>query len=122
MAKNMLVYFYKTHFGTEQQLVQAVVPFKVSKEVSRELANLFPGKDYKKDFRELKSRLNHMDCSVPTLFKQYAELCAPGGVIFADFGLDVDFNNVVDGFVIVDTCRLLKNKREHYIGVSVPEE
>ena len=60
-----------------------------------------------------------MDCTVPTLFKQYAELCEPGGVVFADFGLDLDFNNAVDGFVIVDTYQLQPHKREHYIGTPV---
>ncbi|MEO0443512.1 MAG: lysophospholipid acyltransferase family protein, partial [Pseudomonadota bacterium] len=112
MAKNMLVYFYQKHYGTQKNLVEATAPFSISKELSQELERLFPGSDYKKDFRELKSRLKHMNCSVPTLFKQYAELCDPGGVIFADFGLDFDFNKAVDGFVIVDTYRLLAHKRE----------
>ncbi len=116
MAKNMLVYFYQTHFGIDGNLVEATAPFRLSKDVTQELAELFPGNDYKKDFQELKSRLHYMNCSVPTLFKQYAELCDPGGVVFADFGLDLDFNNVVDGFVIVDAYRLLPHKRQRYVG------
>ncbi len=120
LAKSTLVKFYATHFGVDERLVEATAPFSLGKECEQELAELFPGVDYKEEFRELKSRLSHMDCTVPTLFKQYSELCEPGGVIFADFGLDLDFNNAVDGFVIVDTYRLLPHKRAHYVGTPVP--
>jgi hypothetical protein len=34
------------------------------------------------------------------LYKQYSEVCEPGGVQFIDFGSDPDFNNCVDGLVL----------------------
>ena len=50
-----------------------------------------------------------------TLYKQYTELCSPGGVIFLDFNVDQDFGNCVDGLVVVDIHQLKANKRKRYI-------
>jgi hypothetical protein len=45
-----------------------------------------------------------MGGGIPPLYKQYSELCEPGGVQFIDFGSDPAFNNCVDagagGFVL----------------------
>ena len=60
-----------------------------------------------------------MGTSIPTLYKQYTELCQPGGVVFLDFNIDRDFGNCVDGLVVVDTARLKPNKRKRYIEDSV---
>ena len=120
LAKNMIAYFYGAHFRSEHQLVESVAPFQIGADTQSELQKIFPGKDYKQEFAELKSRLRHMNVSVPTLFKQYGELCEPGGVILCDFGLDLGFSNALDGFVMVDTWKLLPNKRKRYIQTPSP--
>ena len=58
-----------------------------------------------------------MGCGIPPLYKQYSELCEPGGVQFFDFGSDPAFNNCVDGLVLVDLCYLKTNRYQRYIGV-----
>ena len=55
---------------------------------------------------------------MPTLYKQYSELCEPGGVSFLDFGIDPDFNYCIDGLVLVDTEQVKLRKRERYIGTT----
>ena len=60
-----------------------------------------------------------MGVSIPTLYKQYTELCTPGGVLFLDFNVDQDFGNCVDGLVVVDTEQLKANKRKRYIEESL---
>ena len=57
--------------------------------------------------------------SVPVLYKQYTELCTPGGVRFLDFNVDRDFGNCIDGLVVVDTHQLKDNKRKRYIEDSL---
>jgi hypothetical protein len=52
---------------------------------------------------------------VPTLYKQYSELCQPGGVRFMAFGVDPDFAGVVDGLVLVDLACIKAGKRERYL-------
>ena len=120
LAKNMIASFYSANFRSENKLVESVAPFQIGAETQTELQKIFPGKDYKQEFAELKSRLRHMNVSVPTLFKQYGELCEPGGVILCDFGLDLGFSNALDGFVMVDTWKLVPSKRKRYIQTPSP--
>ena len=51
----------------------------------------FTGDDYNEDFKTLKHILSNMGCSIPPLYKQYSELCEPGGLVFLDFGVDPGF-------------------------------
>ena len=68
------------------------------------------------EVKALKARLDHLGCAIPTLYKQYSELCEPGGVQFMDFGIDPDFNHCIDGLVWVDVSRIKAHKRARYIG------
>ena len=83
---------------------------------------LFAGLDYGADLRELKARLDNLGCAIPTLYKQYSELCEPGGVQFMDFGIDPNFNHCIDGLVWVDVSRLKPHKRARYIGLPAEDE
>ena len=121
-AKDLLVYFYELYFGTENRPTVALNPYQLSQERRDELATQFCGDDYKKDFTHLKAMLNIHGHTVPTLYKQYSEVCEEGGVMFSDFNIDPDFADCVDGFVIVDTDMLKKKKRERYIGAPADQE
>ncbi|MEA3433099.1 MAG: GNAT family N-acetyltransferase, partial [Campylobacterota bacterium] len=81
---------------------------------------IFAGDDYKADLRTLKEELGFMGYAVPTLYKQYAELCEEDGVKFLDFGYDKDFNNCIDGFIVADLDLLKESKRKRYFGKSSP--
>jgi hypothetical protein len=78
----------------------------------------FGGEDYNDDLARLKSLLGNLGCAIPPLYKQYSEVCEPGGVQFIDFGSDPDFNNCVDGLVLVDLTYLKANRYQRYIGTS----
>ncbi len=47
-----------------------------------------------------------MNITVPTLYKQYADLCEMGGVKFIDFNIDESFGRCIDGLVLVDLQQL----------------
>jgi hypothetical protein len=64
------------------------------------------------------SLLANLGTAIPPLYKQYAELCDPGGVTFVDFNIDPAFNNCVDGLVIVDIHKLKEQKRKRYMEES----
>ncbi|MFA5631678.1 MAG: lysophospholipid acyltransferase family protein [Porticoccaceae bacterium] len=115
-AMEMLVYFYSVHFPTRDKLASATLPYAIRPERRKELAQLFPGVDYKEEFTRLKGSLSHMNLSVPTLYKQYPEICHQDGVQFATFNLDPAFGDCVDGLIIVDLDRLKPKKRERYMG------
>ncbi|MFA6145302.1 MAG: 1-acyl-sn-glycerol-3-phosphate acyltransferase [Sulfurimonas sp.] len=114
-AQNALVYFYNHYFGSDHTMVQAKSPYLLSEFVQAEFINLFKGDDYNEDFIRLKNYLKTFDLSVPTLYKQYTELCDEGGVQFIDFGIDVDFNNCIDGYIVVDIQKIKEVKRQRYM-------
>lgn len=115
-AMEMLVYFYGRHYPSLQTLAEPTLPYNINSERTEELADKFPGSDQKSEFTQLKSELAHMNLSVPTLYKQYTEVCELGGVQFAGFNIDPNFSNCVDGLIVVDLARLKASKKERYIG------
>lgn len=115
-AKELLVYFYQLHFGALSNFAPSRSPFRFSQTVLDELKQQFSGQDYKQDFMQLKHLLANMGASVPTLYKQYTELTEPGGVHFIDFGIDGDFNDCIDGLVLLDIEKLKAKKRQRYLS------
>lgn len=63
----------------------------------------------------LRSRLAAIGAAVPMLYKQYVDLCEPGGARFLAFNVDPDFSDVVDGLVEVDLARVKPHKRARYL-------
>lgn len=118
-AKDLIIHFYTTHFPSNVDLVEALYPYNISPETKAELNKTFPGCNYTTEFCKLKTRLKKLGCSVPTLFKQYAELGDPGGVSICCSGLDIAFSNVVDGFVMVDIWKLKAAKRNRYLQTGI---
>ncbi len=114
-AKEMLVYFYRKWFPGPQGLTKAKNPYKVPPQISAQLEDLFTSSTYKEDFKILKANLKHFGFSVPTLYKQYTELCDQGGVGFIDFGVDESFGNCIDGFIMVQVEKIVERKKARYI-------
>jgi hypothetical protein len=113
-SKKMLVHFYRTWFGASGKVRAGNVLFIPAQEEEM-LRQSFPGEDYAKEFKHLKSVLKVKGFTVPTLYKQYSELCEPGGVSFYDFTIDHDFKDCVDGFIFVDVAKMKESKRKRYL-------
>lgn len=111
-AKEQIVALYLKHFGEERCLVKAKIPFRVSP------FKLLPDatKSYEEDFIDVKEQLACMNSAIPTLYKQYSDLCEEGGVKFLDFNIDPEFNHCVDGFILVDISKIKEKKRIRYMG------
>ncbi|QSX38140.1 lysophospholipid acyltransferase family protein [Shewanella sedimentimangrovi] len=120
-AKEMLMHFYLRQFPARVDLAQSFTPMQLSPERNQELDALYPGLDYQENFRILKQTLASMGAAIPTLYKQYGELCKEGGVQFAAFGIDADFGDCIDGLVLVDTHSLKFKKRSRYIDSHLGE-
>lgn len=112
-ARDLLIAFYRLYFSAKHRMAQSRQPYPAS--LPQVLAQ-FAGDNYQEDFVKLKSLLNNIGCSIPTLYKQYTELCEPGGVQFMDFGTDPAFNNCIDGLVLVDLTQLKPTRYQRYIG------
>lgn len=114
-AKSLLVYFYTHYFKPGESLVKHKEPFVIPKEILEYCQSIFCGDNYKEDFKILRAELDFLGYSVPTLYKQYADVCEEGGVLFYDFGLDKEFNDCIDGFIFVDLNYMKAPKRKRYI-------
>ncbi|AKJ42337.1 lysophospholipid acyltransferase family protein [Pragia fontium] len=112
-GRDLLVAFYRLYFSQPNPSATSRSPYPPS--LPQVLAQ-FSGKDYANDLVKLKSLLGNLGCSIPTLYKQYAELCEPGGVQFLDFGIDDAFNSI-DGLVLVDISQLKPSRYQRYIAV-----
>lgn len=115
-ARDLLVWFYRHYFADTAWLARSRSPYPLDSDAEATIRQLFSGDDYREDFSRLREQLDFLGVSVPTLYKQYSELCEPGGVSFLDFGIDADFNYCIDGLVLVDTHKVKARKRERYIG------
>lgn len=110
-AREQLVGYYSRYFGTEAAPVAANRPFRYLAAPPN-----FGELDADASFRVLKANLDALGARVPTLYKQYTELCEPGGARFLAFGVDPEFNNAIDGLIEVDLARIRPKKRERYLG------
>jgi putative hemolysin len=115
-AKNLIVYFYRKWFSSPVIYSIAKSKFEISRKADQELKLIFNSDDYVSELRILKNRLKLLGYSIPTLYKQYSDLCEPGGVVFLDFGVDKDFQNCIDALILVDISMIKKSKKERYLG------
>ena len=113
-AQDLLVRYYQLYYGAEDSIADCQYPFMLDQEYSTKIDLIFSGLSTKEAFVVLKQRLAEMGFSVPTLYKQYVALCLPGGTRFHGFNIDSDFNDCVDGLVVVDIDALTPAKRKRY--------
>lgn len=114
-AKDLMVYFYNLYFGFNEKIAESNKPYQYQQTDIDILKNNFVGNHYKEDFTRLKHMLANMGVSIPTLYKQYSELCHPGGVQFLAFGTDPEFNDCLDGLVLVDITKFTDKKKARYL-------
>ncbi|MDD5359086.1 MAG: lysophospholipid acyltransferase family protein [Sulfurovaceae bacterium] len=115
IAKAMMIDFYTNYFGAKTNIVTHKYPYIFLPEHTDMCKKVFVYNDYKKDLQALKDELGVFNLTIPTLYKQYSELCEDGGVKFYDFGLDVDFGNCIDGFIVADITLIKDSKRKRYL-------
>ena len=113
-ARRMVAYFYRRHHGAEGMATPRR-PLIFAPAEAESLAALFPGRDYQAEWRRLKDELAALRAAVPVLYRQYTELCEPGGTRFLGYSVDPAFGNCVDALVLVDLRALKAAKRSRYL-------
>lgn len=110
-AREQIVAYYARYYGADQSCAASRQPF-----VYREAPPQFGEVDAATAFAVLKQNLEALGATLPMLYRQYTELCEPGGARFLAFGVDPAFSDAVDGLIEVDMHRLRPKKRERYLG------
>ncbi len=114
-AREQLVAYYDQFFGDRHNDVQPKHPFRFLAAPTQ-----FESLNSEQSFALLKANLDRLGAKVPVLYRQYTELCDPGGVRFLGFGVDPDFNNSIDGLIEVDLLKMRPKKRDRYLGAALP--
>jgi putative hemolysin len=114
-AVSLLVYFYKHYFGAKSKSVSHKESYFITQAKEEKYKALFSLDNYAEDLAVLKNELQINGNAIPTLYKQYSDLCEEGGVSFMDFGIDRSFDDCVDGFILVEIEKLKPNKRKRYL-------
>jgi putative hemolysin len=117
-ARDMLVYYYTTHYGNPLIQVSPRQPYPLDQAAIDECRALIPGRDAEEEFKAMRDYLHAFGHSIPTLYKQYTDVCDTGGAQFLAFNVDPDFSNCIDGLICVDLTLLKEAKRRRYIGSS----
>jgi putative hemolysin len=117
-AKELIIGFYQQQFASDLQNTKARTPFVISQQCKAFAATEFSA-DYSTSFKILNSELKKLGVKVPTLYKQYVELCVDKGCHFVAFNIDPDFNNCIDGLIMVEVDKIAPKKRQRYIEKSL---
>ncbi len=110
-AREQIVAYYARYYGMPGSDAVSRQPFAY-----RAAPPQFDALDAATAFRVLKNNLDALGATLPMLYKQYTDLCEPGGARFLAFGVDPAFSDAVDGLIEVDLQRLRPKKRERYLG------
>jgi len=109
-AREQIVSYYARYYGVDSRDAVSRHPFRYS------MAPPSYGEmDADTAFRVLKANLDALGASVPMLYKQYTDLCEPGGARFLAFGVDPAFCDSIDGLIEVDLHRIRPRKRARYL-------
>ncbi len=118
VAKDMILYFYDSYFKDDENLVTPTLPYQINldDDYMKKFVTELKLDDYKQDFKLLKQALGFLELNVPTLYKQYADLCEEGGIRFCAYNIDKDFANCVDSFILVEVAKIKEKQRKRYFG------
>lgn len=111
-AIDLISGFFLHYFPDKHKVAKAKLPYSQSTDVVAMFASI----PYEQGLVLLKAQLANLNVSLPTLYKQYAEVCEADGVSFSAFNVDPDFQDCIDGLVIVDISKLKAKKRARYMS------
>lgn len=118
VAKDMILYFYDTYFPAKEEIVKAKLPYQF--DFDDEYMKIYQSElllnDYKHDFKILKKSLSFLELSIPTMYKQYADLCEEGGTRFYAYNIDKDFSDCVDSLIVLDVDKIKEKQKKRYFG------
>jgi len=114
-AQELILYYYNKYYGDKQELLNPKNKFKFTQSNLEDFASIFQADNAREDFITLREQLAYYGVTVPTLYKQYADLCEEGGISFMAYNVDKDFEDCVDSFILVEVDKMKEKKRKRYI-------
>ncbi len=119
-SKALILSFYEKQFGAKEVMATSKTPFKIPKDIHAFAQKEF-SEPYKNSYKKLNKKLKEYGVKVPTLYKQYSEICKEDGCHFMAFNVDADFNNCIDSLILVELDKIKDKKKQRYMG-SIEEK
>jgi putative hemolysin len=113
-AKQKLIGFYQQQFGSWQHLAQAKQPYLLTDETQQKVQADF-AQEYDTCFKRLNHQLDQLGVKVPTLYKQYSELCDDQGCHFIAYSVDSQFGDCIDSLILVEIDKIKQKKKQRYM-------
>lgn len=115
-AQQAIAGFYHTLFGNAEKFAEPRLPFEFGAAADfAKYHHVTDETDYKHALALLKEKLDASGVKVPVLYKQYVELCEPGGCEFLGFNIDPQFSDCVDALILVHIDAIKEKKQQRYI-------
>lgn len=116
LAKSLIITYYQKWYAGPVDMFVPYTPFNIPKSIKEECDKIFTEDNYKDDFKKLKEALKTLGFSVPILYRRYTEMTEYGGSRFLSFNIDVNFNNSIDGLILVDLHLLREEYKARYFA------
>ncbi|HHD75566.1 MAG TPA: GNAT family N-acetyltransferase, partial [Campylobacterales bacterium] len=117
-AQELIIYYYDKHYGDKKEYIHPKNHFKYAGNSIETLDTIFIGETPEENLKILKEHLGFYGVTIPTLYKQYTDLCEEKGISFMGYNVDKDFENCIDSFILVDVEKIKERKRSRYIKES----
>lgn len=115
-AKDLIVAYYQTYFNYDDNFTYAKAksPYTCNSEVIQYIQSSYPA-NQDEAFKVLRQELQEMNVQLPALYKLYTDLCYAKGVMFWGFNIDADFQDTVDGFIVIDLMFIKEKVKSRYL-------
>ncbi|MDX9789701.1 MAG: GNAT family N-acyltransferase [Candidatus Kapaibacterium sp.] len=114
LAKALIISYYDKWYQGDKSLAVPGTELKFTKKDIEEAEAILNADSHVQDFRNLKTALKNMGYSVPVLFRRYTDITEYGGSKFISWCIDVNFNNAIDGLIVVDLSKLKDEVKKRY--------
>lgn len=114
LAKSLITKYYSKWYFVEESLAEPHNHYIVNKADDVEASLILNSGALMSDFRNLKAALKNMGLSIPVLYRRYIDLTEQGGSVFVSWCVNKNFNDAVDGLIIVDLSQLKDDVRKRY--------
>lgn len=113
-AKYLIIAYYKKWFSAQEQVVKSKFPYEIPENKVDWINSILVADNHQKDLVYLKNALKQYGLSVPVLLRKYTDICHHGYVQYIDYGIDKDFSNSIDCFILVDLFGLKDEFKNRY--------
>jgi len=115
-ARNMILYFLKTQFPDEKQMVIPKKPLALGIN-EEEMKNLFTGKNYKENYKILQKSVRELGLNIPPLINAYMNLSPT--MKFFGTTINEAFGGVEESGIMITINEIFPTKKQRHIETYI---